>query len=186
MSGIAFQITGHSTMDSIAHLGLYFTLWRWGGGGGEYPSVAGGFPSQSVSHAESASMSFHPHASQLSMMTSPNGSIFRVTGPLCGEITSHRWIPHKGQWRRALMFSLICVWINGWVNNRHMTSLGHNELIPIMPSNVLQQLEYASSSKLSIYSISYPRYVTICAWLLHAILHMENKPPYLIPMMHYH
>ena len=25
--------------------------------------------------------------------------------------------PRKGQWRRALMFSLICVWINGWVNN---------------------------------------------------------------------
>ena len=26
--------------------------------------------------------------------------------------------PHKGLWRGALMFSLICVWINGWVNNR--------------------------------------------------------------------
>ena len=26
--------------------------------------------------------------------------------------------PHNGQWRGALMFSLICVWINGWVNNR--------------------------------------------------------------------
>ena len=25
--------------------------------------------------------------------------------------------PHKGQWRRALMFSLICTRINGWVNN---------------------------------------------------------------------
>ena len=25
--------------------------------------------------------------------------------------------PHRGQWRRALMFSLICAWINGWVNN---------------------------------------------------------------------
>ena len=24
--------------------------------------------------------------------------------------------PHKGQWRRALMFSLICTWINDWVN----------------------------------------------------------------------
>ena len=24
---------------------------------------------------------------------------------------------HKGQWRRALMFSLIWAWINGWVNN---------------------------------------------------------------------
>ena len=23
---------------------------------------------------------------------------------------------HKGQWRGALMFSLICAWINGWVN----------------------------------------------------------------------
>ena len=26
--------------------------------------------------------------------------------------------PHKGQWRKALMFSLICTWTNGWVNNR--------------------------------------------------------------------
>ena len=25
---------------------------------------------------------------------------------------------HKGQWRGAFMCSLICVWINGWVNNR--------------------------------------------------------------------
>ena len=25
--------------------------------------------------------------------------------------------PHKGQWREALMFALICAWINGWVNN---------------------------------------------------------------------
>ena len=26
--------------------------------------------------------------------------------------------PHKGQWRRALIFSSICVCIKGWVNNR--------------------------------------------------------------------
>ena len=26
--------------------------------------------------------------------------------------------PHKGQWRGALMRSLICVWVNAWVNNR--------------------------------------------------------------------
>ena len=26
--------------------------------------------------------------------------------------------PHKGQWRGALMFSFICAWTNGWVNNR--------------------------------------------------------------------
>ena len=29
---------------------------------------------------------------------------------------SPRNSPHKGQWRGALMFSLICVWINGSVN----------------------------------------------------------------------
>ena len=25
--------------------------------------------------------------------------------------------PHKGQWQRVLMFSLICTWTNAWVNN---------------------------------------------------------------------
>ena len=25
--------------------------------------------------------------------------------------------PHKGQWRGAFMFSLICAWINDWMNN---------------------------------------------------------------------
>ena len=32
------------------------------------------------------------HVSKL-IMTSSNGNIFRVTGPLCGEYTGHRWIP---------------------------------------------------------------------------------------------
>ena len=31
--------------------------------------------------------------------------------------------PHKGQWREALMFSVICAWINGWVNNREAGDL---------------------------------------------------------------
>ena len=34
------------------------------------------------------------HDQQIStMMTSSNGNILRVTGPLCGEFTGHRWIP---------------------------------------------------------------------------------------------
>ena len=39
----------------------------------------------------------------------------------------HQWpvnSPHKGQWRGVLMFSLICAWINGWVNNREAGDLG--------------------------------------------------------------
>ena len=41
--------------------------------------------------------------------------------------------PHKGQWRGALMFSLIYVWINDWVNNREAGDLrrqhGHYDVI---------------------------------------------------------
>ena len=40
-----------------------------------------------------------------SMMPLSIGNIFRVTGPLCGSPVNS---PHKGQWRGALMFSLIC------------------------------------------------------------------------------
>ena len=31
--------------------------------------------------------------------------------------------PYKGQWRGALMFSLICARINGWINNREASDL---------------------------------------------------------------
>ena len=31
--------------------------------------------------------------------------------------------PHKCQWRGALMFSFICTWINGWVNNHEAGDL---------------------------------------------------------------
>ena len=34
--------------------------------------------------------------------------------------------PHKDQWRRALMFILICTWINGWVDNREAGDLGRH------------------------------------------------------------
>ena len=41
--------------------------------------------------------------------------------------------PHKGQWRGALMFSLIYVWINDWVNSREAGELrrhrGHYDVI---------------------------------------------------------
>ena len=57
------------------------------------------------------------------MMTSSNGNIFRVTGLLCGELTDS---PHKGQWRRALMFSLIYAWIHGSANNRKASDLRRN------------------------------------------------------------
>ena len=61
------------------------------------------------------------------MMTSSNGNILRVTGPMCGKFTGHRWISFtKGQWRGALIFSLICAWTNRWANNRDAGDLSRH------------------------------------------------------------
>ena len=49
------------------------------------------------------------------MMTSSNGNIFRVTGPLCGEFTAQRPVTRS--------FDVFCASINGWVNNREAGGL---------------------------------------------------------------
>ena len=50
-------------------------------------------------------------------MTSLNGNIFCVTGHLCGEFTDPRWIP-RTKASDAELWCFLCVWINGWLNNR--------------------------------------------------------------------
>ena len=91
-------------------------------------------------------------------MTSSNGSIFRVTGPLCGEFTGVTGeFPAQTPVTRSFdIFNLICTWINEWVNDReagdlrrhrahcdvivmvdhdtwrHMTALGYNELLKLV------------------------------------------------------
>ena len=80
------------------------------------------------------------------MMTLSNGNIFRITGHLCGEFTGPRWIPRT---KASDAFSLICFWINGWVNNCEagdlrryrahcdvivMIMMSHDEEIPWEPS----------------------------------------------------
>ena len=60
---------------------------------------------------------FQPQG-HLTMMASSNEKHFPRYWPFVRGI--HRSpvnSPHKGQWRRALTFSLICAWINGWINN---------------------------------------------------------------------
>ena len=69
-----------------------------------------------------------------SMMTSSNGYVFPRYWPFVRGI--HRApvnSPHKDQWRGALMFSVICVWTNGLVNNRDAGDLRRYRA-PIMMS----------------------------------------------------
>ena len=63
-------------------------------------------------------------SSECPMMTSSNRNIFSCYWPFVRGI--HRSpvnSPHKGQWRAALIFSLVFVWINAWVNTREAGDL---------------------------------------------------------------
>ena len=61
--------------------------------------------------------------------------------------------PHNGQWRGALMFSLIYAWINDWVNNREAGDLrrqhGHYDVIVMRISFCTDFTMYPYSSVLS-------------------------------------
>ena len=59
------------------------------------------------------------------MMTS-NGNILRITGHVWDNSPVTGDFPHKGQWRRSLMFSLDCAWITGWENNHEAGDLRHH------------------------------------------------------------
>ena len=84
--------------------------------------------------------------------------------------------PHKGQWRGALMFSLICAWINGWVNNREAGDMrryrAHYDVIVMRyhptPHN---GCDYLSILGLKMKPVSkrgpwcFHRYQWLCLWL---------------------
>ena len=57
---------------------------------------------------------------------------------LCAGISpATGYSPHKGQWRGALMFSMFCAWVNGWINNREAGDLrrhrAHYDVIVMKP-----------------------------------------------------
>ena len=51
---------------------------------------------------------------------------------------------HKGQWHGSLMFSLICVWINDWVNNRDAGDLRRHRVSLWRHCNVNMFLLYCT------------------------------------------
>ena len=128
------QNTGNSTVCSTAcsaYLGKYqrsalLTLCEG--------NTESGFPSQWASNTESACMSWHHYALLWHHDDVMKWTHFPRYWPFVRGI--HRSpvnSTHKGQWRGALIFSLICVWINGWVNNREAGDLirnrAHNDVI---------------------------------------------------------
>ena len=64
--------------------------------------------------------------------------------------------PHKGHWRGALIFSLICAWIKGWVNTREAGDLrrhrAHYDVIVMM--NPLFKLYLNAKDQVSFFAKS--------------------------------
>ena len=70
--------------------------------------------------------------------------------------------PHKGQWRGALIISLICVSINVWVNNREAGDLGRHRAhydVTVIMAHILSWMNHMSDNFLR-----YP-YRNLVKWL---------------------
>ena len=96
-------------------------------------------------------------------MTSWNGNIFRVT--VRGIHRSPVNSPHKGQWREDLVFSLICAWTNGWVNNRVAGDLrrhrAHYDVTVMWRQNVITHVQQSSSNPWPLVRLE-----AVISWLL--------------------
>ena len=74
------------------------------------------------------------------MMTSSDGNISALLA-ICAMNSLD-----KGQWRRALMLSLICTWINGWVSNGEAGDLRrHGANYDIIVTQTFNDLSHADS-----------------------------------------
>ena len=68
--------------------------------------------------------------------------------------------PHKGQWRGALMFSLICAWINCWANNGEAGGLRRHNVLKIFLvgcRHVMSDYQPADSAS-NVTRSNWPRY----------------------------
>ena len=72
--------------------------------------------------------------------------------------------PHKGQWRGALMFSLIYAWINDWANNREAGDLrrqqGHYDVIVMFLWNLFPAVQLSINQHLVMHiCITQPQWI---------------------------
>ena len=77
--------------------------------------------------------------------------------------------PHKCQWRGALMFSLICAWINGWVNNLEACDLGchrahYDVTVMLNKSNIMKRRNVSLASDDFEYRFVIRRYKYVRTW----------------------
>ena len=91
--------------------------------------------------------------------------------------------PHKGQWRGALMFSMICPWINGWISDSEAGHRAHYDATVMLWDRVTgikwdtdrhnDELGYIINLVLSVHI--YFRSRTVYTILLDSIMFEKNR-----------
>ena len=90
------------------------------------------------------------------MMTSSNSNIFRVTGPLSGEFTGHRWIPlTKASDAELWCFLWPALWINGRVSSREAGDLRRLSQIQNFAWNRFKRSAEIQNNLRAIHHLSY-------------------------------
>ena len=103
------------------------------------------------------------------MMTSSNGTFSALLALREGIApVTVGFSPHKGQWRRALMFSLICTWTNGWENNQDAGNVrrhrAHYDVTIMTLAQQVHPTNYAHGSRFVVFIVN--RCTCMMAWLV--------------------
>ena len=73
---------------------------------------------------------------------------------------------HKAQWRGALMFSLICAWINGWANNHEAADLRrHRAHYDVTVCSADCTVRHASFPRILDFQQVFVNHTTFSKWL---------------------
>ena len=88
--------------------------------------------------------------------------------------------PHKGQWRGGMMFSLICAWINGWVNTRDAGDLRRHQThydVTVTPSKGLPFPTLCV--RMSVHTLADPRLLCISLHVFNINFKLVTLSPYI-------
>ena len=96
--------------------------------------------------------------------------------PVSGEFPAQR----PGQWRGALIFSLICAWIKGWVNNRETGDLRRHRAhydVTVKWSwrKWLQRTDTKPPQNITWYNFVFGEVLRCITWFLHLIVLFRSR-----------
>ena len=96
------------------------------------------------------------------------------------EIFPRYWPFVRVKWRRALMFSLICAWTNGWVNNREAGDLrrrrAHYNVTVMVRQSILELLSWYPVTLLNFCKPCEERSSNELKWFDSKIVHRDSGP----------